>query len=142
MSTFIEQLQGYPGHIHELVFKDDATFGDYAQIIAAWAIFWHLFVFPIFSRVLQALSYGKPWLRDGVERDYERHKQIFDAMGTTKDEAIDMMMKFWATSQSICAQHVAGAILCIPSVFGSLLGLSYDKSWSSSLACLGMLCAN
>ena len=52
----------------------------------------------------------------------------------TKEEAIDKMMKDWAPGQVTMFQHVAGAMLCVPSVFR--LG---EPSWATSLAVCGIL---
>lgn len=124
-------------HLHTAAFNEDVTFVELLHIALAFAVFWY-FVFEIFKIVLGKWSHGKPWLKAGCERDFDRNeKQV--RMGYSKDKSrddiVDDMMKNWPVGPSVAVQHLVGTSLCIPSLIGY-----GDPAWASSLACLGILC--
>lgn len=139
MAAVITQLQEFLNHLHELIFKDDADFYDLLTIACAWAVFWAVF-FPIATPLLRKVTYGKPWLRAGSERELERYggaKAANEAFGAdlTEEQWIESLMSDWAAEKVIITQHAVGGALCIPSMLGLL-----DPSRASSLAVLGILC--
>ncbi|KAL9185548.1 hypothetical protein ACHAXT_003325 [Thalassiosira profunda] len=129
-------LQDAAAELRRIAFDPSATLLDLLRIVFAFSALW-LFVFTIAAWILRRITRDAPWLRAAIERDYERStKEMYEQMGikTTKEEAMVMLMNDWAPMQVIAIQHLAGSLLCVPSILG--IG---DPSWASSLAVLGVL---
>ena len=131
-------LQECTAHILELIFKEDATAYDLLTIAAAFAVIWAI-VFAIARPAIGALSYNKPWLKSACERDWDRGakaelEMFFGHTNLSKDAGVEILMRQWPWMVSVSIQHVAGVMLCVPSLMGWR-----DPSWASSLAVLGVI---
>ena len=133
-------MQEIAAHFKDIAFKDDANLHDLLTIALAFAVFWFVALWAA-AKILLCLTFGRAWLRDATEKEYERSydRKMMEEYGlitknTTKKEIIDDMMKSWAEFQPIMLQHVVGALLCVPSMMG--MG---DPLWASSLAVMGVL---
>ncbi|KAL7471011.1 hypothetical protein ACHAXS_013526 [Conticribra weissflogii] len=124
------------GHFKSIVFDENATASELIVIVLAFAILWYI-IFAIVKAIIRTLVHNKPWLKQALERDYERSgKRMLEEIGLefTKEEAIEFTMNDWPKMQAIYLQHLVGSMFCIP----SLLGLT-DPSTASSLAICGIL---
>jgi len=123
-------------HLKRIVFDGNATALQLFIIVLVFAILWYI-IFAIVKAIIRPLVHNKPWLRQALERDYERSsKKMFKEIGLefTKEEAIEYTMNDWPKMQAIYLQHLVGSMFCIP----SLLGLT-DPATASSLAICGIL---
>lgn len=132
-------LLEYPAFVYsyllDIVFNEDATAKELFILAAAIGIFWHTFC-EIVKPIVRYLTYDAPWLREASEREYERTKKMWEEWGIkkTKEEAVHEAMHNWPNMLVGTIQHLAGSMLCIP----TLLGTS-DPMWAVSLACCGGL---
>lgn len=122
--------------LRRIAFDENATAFKLFIIVLAFAILWYI-IFAIVKAIIRPLVHNKPWLKQALERDYERSsKKMFKEIGLefTKEEAIEYTMNDWPKMQAIYLQHLVGSMFCIP----SLLGLT-DPATASSLAICGIL---
>ena len=137
--TFLSTLLATPDYLLHLIFKEDATFNELLYIALAFALLWGI-IFVSARIILAHLTYGKPWLYAACERHYNRGgREEGEALGfldkdMSKKDAVSKMMKDWPFLQVLVLQHLAGALLCVP----SLLGVG-DEKWANSLAACGIL---
>lgn len=124
----------------EIIFNEDATYGDLLYVVLFFSFFWFL-VFTAAAIIIRPFTYGKPWLVAAGERDYERGGKDFNKKiglpSQTKEEFVDSFMSRWPWTVSLALQHLVGGSFCVPALIPGHFGL--DHSTASSLACLGIL---
>ena len=121
----------------DIAFDEDATASELFLVVLAFAAAWFV-LFYVAKSIIRPLVHDQQWLREALERDYERSntkKMLADLkISMTKEECIDWSIGDWPRLQCIYVQHFVGSLFCLP----ALLGIG-DPSVASSLAIFGIL---
>jgi len=137
-STLLHSVCSAYDGIVATVWNENATASELCVVVVALSVFWAA-VFAAFAAAARPLVHGKPWLRQLAEREYERggkKQQKKIGFDMTKEEFVDATMNLWPLQQAVLLQHLAGGLLCVPSVFSIS---SVSETSATSLACLGIL---